>query len=333
MYKQYLITGATTQLGKHIVQLLLENGENVRVLVNPDDTTEFDERVDIFRGETFNKDSMKEFFDVEEPRQCALIHADELVEISDKINLTMRRVNVSGAVNVTDCCIKNKIGRMVYVGTAYSLDPTQEQTSGSLHFDRNRVAGEYARTKAEAASYIMEKVSMNKFNAVMILPTFIIGPDTSPDSDVSRALDAYINHDVPMVQGAHSFVDVRDVAMSTLAIAKQGESGCGYFITGDHKNSFEFFREACEVTGVDKEVKPMARWAQSAKMSRVVDTFYKISKKENPKEVYSLFRNMPDADYQNTAYELMPNADVTDLRDTLKETVTALGLSQEKLEC
>lgn len=324
MYKQYLITGATTQLGKHIVQLLLSSGENVRILVHPDDETEFDERIEVARGDTFDKDSMKEFFNVAEPRQSVLIHAEELVEINDRTNLTMRRVNVAGAINVTDSCIKNKIGRMVYIGTAYSLDPTQIQTSSSLHFDRNRVVGDYAKTKAEAAAYIMERVSMNKFNAVLVLPTFIIGPDTSEKSDVYKVLDAYINHDIPPVEGAHSFVDVRDVALSTLAIANQGEMGCGYFVTGNHKNSIEFFHEACEVSGVNKEVKQMARWAQSARFARVVDTFYKISKKDNPKEVYSLFRNMPDADYENTAYQLMPNAEVTDLRDSLRETVTSI---------
>ncbi|MCQ2534115.1 MAG: NAD-dependent epimerase/dehydratase family protein [Clostridia bacterium] len=326
MYQKYLLTGATTQLGKHIMALLLESGHAVRVLVHPDDETEFDPRVEVFQGQSFDKESMKKFFDVEEPKKCALIHAEEVVEISERINLAMRRVNVTGAQNVADCCLKSKIGRMVYIGTAYSLDPRQAQTSGSIHFDSKKVSGEYAKTKAEAGAYIMNLVTVNKYDAVFVLPTFIIGPDTSPSSDVYKALDAYMNRAVPPVEGGHSFVDVRDVALSTLAIANEGEKGCGYFVTGNHKNSIEFFHEACAVSGVNKEVKQMARWAQSAKFAKLVDTFYKISKKDNPKEVYSLFRNMPDADYQNTAYELMPNAEVTDLRETLKETVTSLKI-------
>ena len=42
MYQKYLLTGATTQLGKHIMALLLESGHSVRVLVHPDDETEFE---------------------------------------------------------------------------------------------------------------------------------------------------------------------------------------------------------------------------------------------------------------------------------------------------
>ena len=39
MYKQYLVTGATSQLGNHIVRMLLDQNQRVRVLVGPEEDT------------------------------------------------------------------------------------------------------------------------------------------------------------------------------------------------------------------------------------------------------------------------------------------------------
>ncbi len=325
MCNNYLVTGATGQLGGYIVNMLLEKGNNVRALLGAEEDASWLENagVQIFRGETFMKDSMKDFFAVDDSRQSILIHAEERVSISNQKDLTMRRINVAGTVNVVDMCIKHKIGRMVYVGSAYALAPSNEGiVSGTnLHFDRNKVDGDYAETKAEASAYIMEKVSLNKFNAVIVLPTFIIGPGANENSDIQKVLRGYLDKDISTVKGGHGFVDVRDVAAGVVAAAENGEAGAGYILTGEYKTTLDFFQEVCEVVGVEKNNKMMPEWLTRKGVAKYVDAYYKLTHKENPKDVYALFRMAPDAQYSCSDSESVLGVKPKEIKDSIKDTV------------
>ena len=303
MTKQYLVTGATSHLGMFLVEMLLEQGNKVRILAGAEeDCSCFDKYdVEICRGETFHKDTMREFFTLEDPRNCILIHAEEQISISLGKNLNMRRVNVSGAINVTDMCIKYKIGRMVYLSSAYALPGDTKYVSGEqFHFDRYLVEGDYAQTKAEASAYIMEKVVLNRYNAVLVLPTFMIGPGTRGDSDIAKILDSYLNQNVAPVNGGHGFIDVRDVAAGIIAAAENGIAGAGYILTGEYRTTVEFLNDVREAAGVEKsDDKMFPDWAlKKNAVSKFIDMYYKITHKTNPKDAYALFITSPYARYE-----------------------------------
>ena len=325
--KQYLVTGATSSLGVQVVKMLLEQENKVRILADEDvDCSCFDGLdVEIFRGETFHKDTMKGFFDLENPRECILIHAEEQVSIAPGKNLLMRRVNVSGTVNITDMCIKHKIGRLVYVSSAYALPvKTEPYVSGEqFHFDRNLVEGDYAQTKAEASAYVMEKVNLNKYNAVLVLPTFMIGPGTSKDSDIGKVLNSYLRDEVSPVNGGHVFVDVRDVAAGIIAAAEKGTMGAGYILTGEYRSTVEFLSDVAEAAGVDKSNKMFPDWLLNKSVAKFVDAYYKLTHKVNPKEVYAVFTTSSQARYETDGTdEVTSKENAISIKDSIKDTVT-----------
>ena len=126
-----------------------------------------------------------------------------------------------------------------------------------MNFNRNLVDGEYAKSKADAAAYIMERVTLNRLNAVMVLPTFIIGPGYSEDYEINKIITSYLkNGTLPPKEGGHAFVDVRDVANAMLALAdKSIEPGSGYIISGEYKTSSEFFADINETQGISSPKK------------------------------------------------------------------------------
>ncbi|MCQ2466737.1 MAG: NAD-dependent epimerase/dehydratase family protein [Clostridia bacterium] len=328
MCKQYLVTGGASQLGEHLVKMLLERGDKVRILIGADDDdTAFEGMdVEIFRGETFQKDTMKDFFTIEDPRSAILVHADERVSITNSKDLLMRRVNVSGAVNIIDLCIKNKIGRLVYLSSAYALPPSKDGYVSGQEFTFNRYAveGDYAQTKAEASSYLMEKITLNKFDAVLVLPTFIIGPGARKDSDIGKVLNGYLTHNVDLVNGGHVFVDVRDVVAGIIAAAEKGVRGAGYILTGEYRSTVDFFQDVCEATGVDKGQKTLPNWILNKSVAKFVDTYYKLVHKKNPKDVYALFTTSPDTRYDSSsASEILELDGQTSFKDSLKETISS----------
>lgn len=329
MCKQYLVTGGASQLGEHLIKMLIEKGNKVRILIaEDDDATPFDGLdVEIFRGETFLKDTMKQFFAVENPRDAVLVHADERVTINNSKDLLMRRVNVSGAINVIDVCIKNKIGRLVYLSSAYALPASSNgYVSGQeFHFDRNKVEGDYAQTKAEASAYLMEKIKLNKFDAVLVLPTFIIGPGARKDSDIGKVLNGYLNNNVNTVQGGRVFVDVRDVAAGIIAAAEKGTTGAGYILTGEYRSTVDFFQDVCEAAGVEMGAnKMLPNWILNKSVAKFVDTYYKLVHKENPKDVYALFTTASDVHYDvANATEVLELEEVKSFKESIKETITS----------
>ncbi len=326
MYQKYLVTGAMAPVGRLVVQMLLSEGCQVRVLVPPE--TDYSllrgMGAEISEGEIFDKDSLKEFFTVEDPRKSAIIHTEEILSISNNKNMDMRRINVAGCQNVVDMAMRSKIGRFVYLGSAYSLDPDSALSGGKVEFDRTKVDGDYAATKAEASAYIMEKITFNKFNASLLLPTFIIGPGFPEDYDMNRILKKYLENKVSTISGGHAFVDVRNVATALVAVCENGETGGTYILNGEYKSSQEFFAEVAQASGAE-QVKEMPKWTQSKSMDKLVSTFCRITKKDNPKEVYALFMNNPDANYESTVDGILPDSEVRKVHDSLVDVLTRPG--------
>ncbi|SMC38877.1 dihydroflavonol-4-reductase [Oscillospiraceae bacterium] len=323
MYLKYLVTGATGPVGRLVTDLLVENGNSVKVLVpEGTDTSEFENKgVEVSEGLITDKDSMKDFFNVEDPRHSCLIHTEEICSISEKVNMEMRRVNFTGTQNIVDTCLKTKIGRLVYLGSAYALNPGASLENSVIHFDRRAVEGEYAKTKAEAGEYIIEKMSLNKLNAVMLLPTFIIGPGFKEDSPIGQILKGYLEKGIATVDGGHAFVDVRDVAMALLAISENGQVGASYVLNGEYKSTEEFFQSVKEISGSTVDVKKMPKWMMGKNMGKFVDTYYRVTKKDNPKEVYALFRNNPNANFSSNVEEMIPDLQITSVYDSLSATL------------
>ena len=324
MSVKYLVSGGEGALGKTIISMLLQRGEKVRILMSELSDTRIyrnNPNIEICYGISTDKDSMKEFFTLDDPRNVVLFHTDEYVSLSDKTNLTMRRVNVIGAENIVDMCLKRKVGKLVYLSSAYALNPEVKGDEITIHFDRNRVRGEYAKSKAEAASYVMEKIALNRLNAVMVLPTFIIGPGYSDDYEINKVLNSYLNNGtVPPKEGGRAFVDVRDVAKCMLSLADKGEAGAGYIVSGDYKTSGEFFKDVNAVQGIDKPVKTASKLVYNKSLALLVDIYYKITHKENPKEAYTLFSENPDVRFEGINDSLRIESTIG-FKDSLSDTI------------
>ena len=326
MYEKYLVTGAKDPVGRLVVQTLLAEGCQVRVLVPPESDYSLFRGMgaELAEGEIFDRDSLKEFLAVEDPRKSAVIHTEEILSISNDKNLNMRRINVAGAQNVIDMAMRAKIGRFVYLGSAYSLDPDSALSGEKVHFDRTKADGDYAASKAEASAYLMEKIAVNKFNASLLLPTFIIGPGFSEDYDMNKILKKYLEKKVSTVSGGHAFVDVRNVATALVAVCENGEPGGAYILNGEYKSSQDFFAEVSKQSG-SEQVKEMPKWTQSKSMDKLVNTFYRVTKKDNPKEVYALFMNSPEANYESTVSGILPDSEVRKVHDSLVDVLSRPG--------
>ena len=322
---QYLVTGATGQIGNTIVRMLLDNGKKVRVLVNPEeDTTPLAGLpVEVKYGDILVKDSMRDFFNLKEPREAILIHAQERNVISEKTDLMVRRVNVHGTMNITDTCVKKKIGKLIYIGSARAIPlngDSKEPVKDVNYFDRNKVVGDYAKSKAEATQYILDKVSLNGLNAVILLPSLVLGPYEYGNSDIIALIRDYLSGDLKVsIPGGVDFTDVRDVAAGVLQAAEQhGEKGTCYILSNAYMSTQDFLHSLHEITGRDEVTKKVPNWLLSGK--GIAQLYYKITKKTNPKDKYGPFLS-PEPLYESGKASADLKYSPRDVRASLEDTV------------
>ena len=105
-----------------------------------------------------------------------------------------------------------------------------------------------------------------------------------------------------------------------ITLTTEGEPGTGYLVTGEYKTSEEFFKEVNEVQGIDAPVKTASRLVTSKSLARFVDAYFRITHKENPKQVYALFSDNPTSKFEDVSN----GAEVViKFKDSLNDSINA----------
>lgn len=155
----------------------------------------------------------------------------------------VNRVNIGGTENVILACQKNKVKRLIYVGTANSFRSGDKEVPGN---EMNEYAAghyglDYMDSKYKAQLLVLEKVKKEGLNAVVVNPTFMIGPyDSRPSS--GEMIRAVYNQKVPGYSpGGKNFVSVKDVAVAISNAITKGEKGNCYILGNENLSYKEAF--------------------------------------------------------------------------------------------
>ncbi|CAH1792225.1 unnamed protein product [Owenia fusiformis] len=160
-----LVTGGCGFLGKHLVKLVAERGENVaeiRVLdiqQKPDDLNlGFDGKMagielKYFQGDIRNKGKIQEAF----TGVNAVIHCASIIDTGNlPDHEVMDSINVKGTSNVLESCIEQGVEYLIYTGTSElgrSWDPILGADEDDVDQSQTRddlILNGYARTKSKA---------------------------------------------------------------------------------------------------------------------------------------------------------------------------------------
>jgi dihydroflavonol-4-reductase len=262
-----LVTGATGHIGNVLIRELLARGETVRALVLPgeDRTPLAGLPVEIVEGDVLEPASLKNAM-----RAVRWVyHLAGMISILPGRDPLLRRVNVEGTANVLRAARAAGVRRLVYTSSIHAIArPTTPGTiDENVPFDPATAIGEYDRSKAEASLTVLKAVEEG-LDAVIVLPTGVIGPHDYRLSEMGRViLDAMEAPVLLAVDGAFDFVDVRDVAQGEILACEAGKAGESYILSGERIEVHRILETVREFVGSARPIlcfpRAVARFAAS----------------------------------------------------------------------
>ena len=323
MNKIYIITGANGFLGNNIIRKLeQEKNSEIRAFVLKGESIKSLENLKckIYYGDVTKKESLASVFENTDGKEVFVIHCAGIVYIKSKYNPLVYNVNVNGTKNIIDKVL-NINAKLVYISSVHAIPECNGVITETVDFDPNKVEGLYAKTKAEAAKYVMDAVKNKNLNACIIHPSGIIGPNDYGNSHLTELVKEVASGKLfACVKGGYDFVDVRDVADGVINACNKNTKGECYILSNKYITIKELSDIICDCVKRKKINIVLPIWI--AKIFALFFEIYYNLKKQTPLFTkYSLYTLSSNANFSNEKAKKELNFKNRDMIDTIKDTI------------
>lgn len=246
-----LVTGPDGLLGSNLIRELLNRGYSVTAMMENDKKSLTIENLPIQRivANLLNtQDIINATVGVD-----IVIHCAASTSMFPARSEIINKVNIGGTQNIVDACKKNKVKRLIYVGTANSFG------SGNLHnlgTEKNLYSSEhygldYMDSKYKAQLIVLENAKNGSLNAIVVNPTFMIGPFDSRPSSGEMVLSVYKRKIPGYTLGGKNFIAVKDVAVAITNAITNAINGECYILGNENLTYKQAFEKIAKTIGVN----------------------------------------------------------------------------------
>ena len=239
-----LITGADGMLGSNLVRKLIERKIKVSAFL-----------FIYTKANTLNNLNIKRYYgDITVPETLdqafkendIVIHAAASTSIWPTISKDISNINITGTRNIIDKAIQYKIKKLIYIGSASSLNLIDKKL---ISKPQPHSESDYVGSKFHALTLIEKAINENQLPATIIHPTFMIGPyDSKPSS--GKLILKLANGSIKFYTGGgKNFVHVKDVVNAIINCLGNETNGNSYIIGNENLTYNEFFNLVSDVIG------------------------------------------------------------------------------------
>jgi len=249
-----LVTGAAGFLGRHIVQQLLEAGYQVRGLVRPNSPTGAPALPPLHTLpiEVVHSDICQPASVAGCAQGCeAIIHAAALAQVNPARSAQVWAVNDGGTATMLEQAKRAGVRRFVYVGTAnvFGFGSRQRPGDETTPYAGHRYGLDYMDSKRAATERVLRAVREWELPAVLVHPTFMLGPGDAKPTSNALLLELYRGKVPGYAAGGKNYVHVRDVAIATVNALTQGRVGESYILGNQNLSYREAFTLMARLMG------------------------------------------------------------------------------------
>jgi len=226
-----LVTGGRGFVGGHLVDLLVDRGERVRVLARPDEDVRrlADKSVEVCRGDLTDRSSLEDAVDgIDRVLHCAA----RTGPWGDEAEYT--QVNVVGVQALVEAAVAAGVERFVHV-SSISVHGTDIHGNADETAPLNGGPDPYSRTKAEGERVLRRMIERDNAPVTIVRPGLVYGPrDTN---GFARFAGLVEQGRMPIIGSGHNHVPlihVSDVARGIVLAAEAPHPvGRAYLLVSD----------------------------------------------------------------------------------------------------
>ena len=276
--KKVLVTGATGFVGNWLVERLVRDGHEVRILKRANTPLEdlASLPIETAIGDVTDPASLE--------RACngidTVFHLAGLIAYSRAQREAMNRVNIGGTSNVILACEHNHVRKLVYlssvvaIGASFDGKPLNEDSVYNVaHLNLG-----YFETKHLAEALVRKAVADGKIDAVMINPSTIYGPGDAKKGSRGVQLKVARGKFPFYPSGGVNIVAVEDVIDCIIAAWEHGRKGERYIVSGENLLIHEAFDLIAKAAGVRPPSMPLPNPVIHL-IGKIGDLMEKIGKK------------------------------------------------------
>jgi len=246
-----LITGADGVLGNNLVRELISRNYDVSVLLLNQQQPAIGLKglsIKRYYGNILDSRSVHDAV----AGHDMVIHAAASTQVYPARDSIIHEVNVTGTSHIIDACLTHNIKRLIHVGSANSFAPGSKENPGNEQgkFEGYMYGLDYIDSKYIAQTLVLQATANKGLNALIVNPTFMIGPyDTKPSS--GALILALFNKNIPIyTHGAKTYVAVKDAAVAIANALTLGKIGECYILGNNQLTYKEAFEIIAETIGV-----------------------------------------------------------------------------------
>ncbi|MCJ7605584.1 MAG: NAD-dependent epimerase/dehydratase family protein [Dehalococcoidales bacterium] len=242
------ITGASGHIGANLVRSLLSAGRPVRCLVHVHCRAIDGLDVETVPGDIQDVESLCRAFEGAE----VVYHLAARISLSMKDWPSVEAVNVTGTRNVVEACLRTGVRRLIHFGSIHALvqEPIHIPLDEERPLSLSPPGSPYDRSKAMGIQEVRKGIERG-LNAIIILPTGVLGPNDFEPSFFGQALLSMAQGRLPaLVTGGFDWVDARDVVTGTLTAEAKAPAGAMYLLPGHWVSMPDIARMIEEITGI-----------------------------------------------------------------------------------
>ena len=258
-----LVTGANGFLGRHLVAELLRRNYQVRALHRPNSPAIGPVLpIEIYEGDICQPATVAGAAD-----GCgAVIHAAALARVNPARDPAVWAVNYTGTETVLRLAKRAGVARFVYVGTAnvFGFGPRPQPGDETRPYAGHRYGLDYMDSKRAATALVHRAVAEEHLPAVLVHPTFMLGPGDAKPTSNALLLELYRGRLPGYPAGGKNYVHVRDVAVATVNALSQGRVGESYILGHENLSYREAFALMAAVMN-----RPAPRWPVPPALARL----------------------------------------------------------------
>lgn len=237
-----LITGANGFLGSNLTREMYRLGYEIKIMVRPtaDLKAIADIPCEIFTGRL--DDAAQVMQAVEGCK--VVVHAGCITDQWGVSFEEYEKVNFTGTQHVVRACLHHQVEKLIYVSTANTIGPGSRQQPGTElnGFSLFNANSGYINSKYLAQQYVLEQVERAALPAVVVNPTFMIGPNDVKPSSGKLLLYGVGKRILFHPPGGKNFVHIQDVCRGIINAIDKGKTGDCYLLAGQNLSYREFFR-------------------------------------------------------------------------------------------